>query len=246
MLRADGSLCSYERVVPFKAQVLLDAAMPSVPCSARVSVLSAHVSAATDEERGKTKIVLSYRLAVSVCAYEKTEVPVCVDAYSTCVETLLKKEKVAGRVAMNGKTVTEHIHGTPTFSGAVDPQKSLLAVVFPKGSAELIYGENGVEAQGIIEAKALYKGAESSVEAVDVSLPFLVPVDGVPADAEVACSVYGFGLRVRAGGEVEAEGTVKLHVTPYQHEPFQCRPRSPWRPGDTRRSNDRTECTRCR
>lgn len=216
MLRGDGSLASYERVVPFKAQILLDTAMPDMPCTARVQVLSAHVSAATDEERGKTKIVLSYRLSVSVSVYEKTEAPVCIDAYSTAVETVLKTEKVAGRVAMNTKTVAERIHGTPTFSSVVNPDKNLLAVIFPKCNAEIIYSENGTEAQGVIEAKALYKSTEGGVESVDVHLPFLFPVDGVCADADVRCAVYGFGLRVRAGGETEAEGTVKLQITSYE------------------------------
>jgi hypothetical protein len=34
--------------------------------------------------------------------------------------------------------------------------------------------------------------------------------------------VYGFGLRVRADGETEAEGTVRVRITPYAEAATEC------------------------
>lgn len=221
LLRADGSLCCYERLTPIKAQVLLDNVLPEMAATAKLRVLSAQVSAATDEEGGRSKIVLSYRVEVEVCAYEKAETEFAVDAYSTEVETGLKWQNTATRYAMNTKTVTERIHGSPILSGSLDGEKTLLAVLCPKVSASWQATSDGAEAQGVIEAKALFRQADGGVEAMDVALPFLFPIELAQKDgegrvsAELICSVYGFGLRVRAGGETEAEATVKVRVIFY-------------------------------
>lgn len=218
MLRSDGSLCSYERITPIKAQVLLDNAMPSLSAKATARILSTHVSAATDEERGKSKIVVSYRVEFTVTVYEKTETEVAVDAYSTEVETELKTEKIDTMYALNVKNLTERVHGTVLFSEEITADKTLLAVVFPRSTASLQTTDSGTELQGAIEAKALYRLTDGGVEAVDVTLPFIFPieVEGNAQEAEVECRVYGFGLRVRAGGETEAEATLKLRITTYE------------------------------
>ncbi len=221
LLKEDGSLCSYERMTPIKAQVLLDTVMTGDVCLAKLRVLSARVSAATDEERKKSKIVLSYQVQVEVCAFEKTEIDCVVDAYAIDVEVALKRENIATRYALESKTTTERVHGTPVFGGSLPEDGKLLGVVCPKTEAALQKGENGWELQGVIEAKALYQRAEGGVEAVDVALPIILSVLGAEqdgrawTDAEVECSVYGFGLRVRADGETEAEGTVRVRMTPY-------------------------------
>ena len=221
LLKEDGSLCSYERMTPMKAQVLLDTVGADSVCRAKLRILSARVSAATDEERKKSKIVLSYQVQVEVCADEKTEIDCVVDAYATDVEVALKRENIATRYALAAKTTTERVHGTPIFGGSLPEGGKLIAVVCPKTAVSLQKGDDGWELQGVIEAKALYQRADGGVESVDVALPLLLPMLGAEqdgrawTDAEVECSVYGFGLRVRADGETEAEGTVRVRITPY-------------------------------
>ena len=220
LLREDGSLCPYERMTPIKAQVLLDNVLPSTVCDAKMRILSARVAAATDEERKKSKMVLSYQIEVEVCAYEKTEIDFVVDAYSTECETMIKREKIATRYALEAKNYTERIHGTPIFD--VEGERgTLLAVVCPKSEVALQRTENGWEAQGVVSGKALYAGAAGGVVGLDVALPFVMPLSGAELDgmawqsAEAECTIYGFGLRVRADGETEAEGTVRVRITPY-------------------------------
>ena len=224
MLRADGSLCSYERLTPIKGQFALENAAPGAPVKAAVRILSARVSAATDEERGKSKIVVSYQVEFVAMVYERTEYEVATDAYSKEVETELKMDEVCTMYALNARMQTERVHGT-ILEGGVLPEenegKTLLAAVFPKATASLERSASGAEIQGVIEAKALYRLPSGGVEAVDVSLPFLFPADlgsGECDKAEIDCGVYGFGLRVRSGGETEAEATLKLRITPYAQE----------------------------
>ena len=217
-LREGDAVSSYERLVPIRAQVTVDALTENSPCLASVRVLSAHVSVATDEERNVSKIVLSYSVEITVCAYEKTECEIACDAFSCEAEIALKTEKEIGRVAMNAKTLVERIHGTPMLLAENMEGKTLLSVVFPKVAASLAQGERGRELQGAVEAKALYKNADGGVEGVDVTLPFALPVEIDGKTADVSCAVYGFGLRVRASGEIEAEGTLKARISPYAKE----------------------------
>ena len=216
LLRADGSVAFYERLTPIKAEVILDAITPTSCLAAEVKVLSAQVSAATDEERGKSKIVVSYRLEARVTAYEKEEVEVARDAYSTDVEIGLKHEKVRTVYALNAKTATQRVQGTAILGVGAQGEKSLLSVLFPTATATLQPTDDGFELQGAVEAKALYK-TETGIEAVDVALPFFIPMEmpkGI-AYSDVECNVFGFSLRIRANGETEAEGTVQVRVQPY-------------------------------
>ena len=87
--RQDGSLCPYERITPFKAQIALDSAMPKTPCVGQARVCSAQVALASDEEHGKSKLALNYHIEVTAKIEELQEIPVGVDAYSTAVETAL-------------------------------------------------------------------------------------------------------------------------------------------------------------
>lgn len=219
--RQDGSLCPFERITPFKAQVTMDSAMPQTPCVATARVCAAQVSLASDEERGKSKIALSYRVETTAKIEELEEIPVGVDAYSVSVETELKMQEVGGRYALSTETVTERIHGAALLSAEVGEACTLLAAVFPKATAAVEYTDQGVVLQGVIDGKAIYKKGDGGVQAVDVSLPFLFPISGSKTGAEaeeikaLECTVYGFSLRVRASGETEAEATLRVRLARY-------------------------------
>ena len=216
-LRQDGSLCAYERLTPIKAQVALDFAMPQMPAVGKIRILSAQVSATADESRGKSKIAVSYRLETTATVYERQEAAVGTDAYSTTVEVGLKTQKVAGRYAMNTKTLTERIHGVAIVGGETTDGKTLLAAVFPKASVTAEKTEQGWSLEGVIEGKALQRREDGGVESSDVSLPFAFPIgEDLAAAIECAeCAAYGFSLRVRADGQAEAEATLKVRYVSY-------------------------------
>lgn len=220
-VRQDESICTYERITPFRAQISMDSLMPQTPCVCVAKVQSAQVSLATDEERAKSKIALSYALSVEVKVDEVKEISVGVDAYSVNVETGLEMQKVGGRYALSTETVTERIHGGALVSREKSPEDILLAAMVSKVSASVEEGDDGKTLEGVIEGKAIYKKPDGGMECADVSLPFLFPIASAKTKGEeeemelIECSVYGFSLRVRAGGETEGEATLKARVAKY-------------------------------
>ncbi|MBQ8374198.1 MAG: hypothetical protein IJX98_01320 [Clostridia bacterium] len=214
MLRRDGSLCSYERTAPFRSQLVCDMALPSSFATASVSVQTAYISADTDEEKGRSKIVVTFTLQACAKVYETTELTVCEDAYALDRNTSLKWQNEAGRVALNARTITERVHGTPVLSSAEIQDKMLRAVIMPTASCEAVKTENGLAIEGVVEGKAIFSGEDGGYVAADLSLPFILPLTGGETDAEINCSVYGLSLRIR-GGEAEAEATLKLRVCAY-------------------------------
>lgn len=221
-LRRDGSLCTYERIAPFKAQVLCDSALPSLTATAKVYVQSAYMTADTDEEKGRSKIAVDFALSAVVTVYEKDELSVVDDAFSTEVFTTLQRANESTRYALNGEMITERIHGTPVIDGGVELEgKTPCAVVFPSATVSLIEHLGEVTAEGVIEGKVLYVGEQGEYALARLSLPFAMPI-AVGADSEVDCCVCGLSVRVRAGGETEAEATLKLRITPFEQAAFDC------------------------
>ena len=222
MQRRDGSLCTYERTVPFKAQVLCDGATPSSTATAKVAVQSAYLTADTDEERGRSKIAVDFTLTAAVCVYEKEELSVGRDAFSTECFLSLKQQKEATMYALNGENRTERIHGVPVLEGLNSMAgKTPCAVVSPSASVRLCQGEQGVEVEGVIEGKVLYQNEGGGYGCVKMQLPFLFPFSAA-LDSELSCSVCGLSVRLRASGELEAEGTLKMRVTPYERLGVSC------------------------
>ena len=57
VLKGDDGICSYERLIPFRMQVPCDEAFGKACVGARVIIKNSHLTAGTDEERGKSKMV---------------------------------------------------------------------------------------------------------------------------------------------------------------------------------------------
>lgn len=92
VLKSDESVCSYERLIPFQLSVPSEEAFGNVTAGARVSVKSAHLTADVDEEKGVSRVVLSYCLAAECYLVVKDEIIVAEDAFSTYAELTLKKQ----------------------------------------------------------------------------------------------------------------------------------------------------------
>ena len=216
ILKRDGSLCSYERVVPFKTQVPCDEAMPLTAAEAKVSVSAAQITAQTDEEKGTAKIVCHLTLFADCKAYIKEELSVCVDAYSTTHKLVLKEEKAVGRYLSNERIYTERIVGAPVLEMPAEEWK-LRAVIAPRGVVTAVNGENGaLTVEGVVEGKLIAESENGGFGCYPFSLPFLVPLSLTGDGFETAVSVCGVGVRRKAGGETEAEATLKICVRCYE------------------------------
>ncbi len=214
-LKGENDVCSYERLIPFRMQIPCDEAFGSVTASARVCVKSANLTATTDEEGGRSRMLLSYALAADCFLTVKEEITVVEDAFSDGAEIRLKKTEEGGRYLTNVLRETERISGVASLSPEMEGEYALQAAVLPRAEILCRKGENGMEAEGAIFAEVLFKG-EGGYKTSTMTLPFLFPVDCEGESAEAECIVCGLNLRRKKSGEIEAEATMKLSIRCYE------------------------------
>ena len=216
VLRSDDSVCSYERLVPFKMQIPSDEAFGRVNVGAKVDVKSARLSAGTDEEKGRSKIIFSYCLSAECFLSVKEELVVANDAFCPNVELLLKKQNDGGRYLTKCVKYTERLNGVAAISPIVEGEFLLQAAVLPRAEIVCRKGERGMEAEGAVLAEVILRGADGGYRATNLSLPFLFPLDIDGEIAEADCVVCGLNVRRKKNGETEAEATLKLCVRVYE------------------------------
>ena len=216
-MKSDKTLCSYERLIPFRMQIPSEEAFGNLPVSARVTVKSARVTAGTDEEKGKSKIVLSTVLSADCVLYKKDEVPTADDAFSGDVEIALKKQNGVGRYLTNTVKYTERISGSAIVDGEIDEGCTLAAAVLPRAELSCVRNDRGeTEAEGVVQAELFFKTADGAHKKATLSLPVAFPIDGDPSETQAECLVYGLNVKRRKNGETEAEGTLKVVVRNYE------------------------------
>ncbi len=215
VLRGDDSLCSYERLIPFRMQIPCEEAFGSVNAGARVTVKSAHLTAATDEEKGKSRMVLAYCLAADCYLSVTDELPSVTDAFSTTQEVTVCKTNEGGRHLTKQARCIERVSGVASLSPAFDGEVTLQAAVLPRVEFSCRKREGNMEAEGVILAEVLVKNAEGGFRAATLSLPFLFPVDMEGEYAEGDCLCCGLNVRRKKSGEVEAEATLKMALRGY-------------------------------
>ncbi len=216
VLKNDDSLCSYERLIPFKMSVPSEEAFGNVTAGARVQVKSARLSAGADEEKGASHVVLSYCLAAECYLSVQDEISVATDAFSTACEVSLKRQKEGGRYLTNQFKGVERISGVAVLSPEMDGEYALQAAVLPRAEITVRKGERGMEAEGAVMAEVLLCSADGLHRKSTLTLPFVFPVDHYGEEIEVDCIVCGLNVRRKKSGETEAEATLKLAFRAYE------------------------------
>ena len=212
VLKSDDSICSYERLVPFKMSLPSEEAFGHVVAGAHVDVKSARLTAGTDEEKGASHIVLSYTLSADCYLSVYDEISVVDDAFSTQEEVLLKKQKEGGRYLTNHTKATERVNGVAVISPIVEGEFSLQAAVLPRAEITCRKGDRGIEAEGAVLAEILLCGEDGTHRSATLSLPFLFPLEVEGDHVEVDCAVCGLNVRRKKSGETEAEATLRLSI----------------------------------
>ena len=210
VLKSDDTVCSYERLIPFKMTIPSEEAFGKVTAGAKVFVKSARLSAGTDEEKGASHIILSYCLAVECYLCIRDEISVVEDAFSLSSEMSLKRQNDGGMYLMNQSKGMERVSGTAVLSPDVDGEYVLQAAVLPRAEVTIKKGERGMEAEGAVLAEVLLCSADNTHRSATLTLPFVFPVDAVGDNVEVDCMVCGLNVRRKKSGETEAEATLKL------------------------------------
>lgn len=215
VLKNDESVCSYERLLPFKMQVPCEEAFGKTSAGAKVEIKSAMLTAGTDEEKGKSKIVFAYTLSAECYLSVKDEVNVVADAFSTECALDIKRKKDGGRYLLKQIKCTERVSGIAALSPAIDGEYTLQAAVLPKAEIVCKKTEQGYEAEGAVLANVLLCNADGTHRAVELSLPFVFPMEAEGAFIEADCLVCGLNVRRKKSGETEAEATLKLSMRCY-------------------------------
>ena len=217
VLKSDEGVCSYERLLPFRMQIPCDEAYGDVCVGARMGIKGAHLTAAVDEDKGKSKMVFVYALSADCFLYIKDEIQTVCDAFSAESEVLLKTQNDGGRYLTNTVKYTERVSGLAALSSAFDGDFSLKAALLPRVEISCRKTENGFDAEGVIFAEALFCGADGGHRTTTLSLPFVLPLNIEGEYAEADGLVCGLHIRRQKGGETEAEATVKLIVRTYEN-----------------------------
>ncbi len=214
-LKEDGVLCSYERLVPFKTELLHEDCLSGTPVAVKARVTDAKLSVVTDEEKGKCKVEAQTDIALTAELYLKDTLKVATDAYSARHDIRLKKEEKKSFYCAETLRFTERVSGVAALGETIDYSTSLKAALLPK--AELTV-KNG-EAEGAVEADVLLKDKDGGYKTTKMALPFVFPVNAEQsAYTEAEAIVCGLGLRQRKEGEAEAEATLKVTVRRYLEE----------------------------
>lgn len=215
-LKSDLTLCSYERLVSYRIEVPCDEATEKAFAAARVGVISAHLTAGTDEEKGKCKMSVVLHLKADCEAYLEEEIPCCSDVYSPESALKIQPKTVKNRISCGTVRLTERIGGTVSLTSPVEPSAYLQAALLPRAEIVCKRTEKGNEAEGAIFADVIFSDGEDH-RSTGLSLPFLFPIDlpeGTMAEAEG--TVCGLSVRRKKDGETEAEATLKITLRIYR------------------------------
>ena len=218
VLSDDESVCAYERLIPFSVQIPCEEAFGEVRAHARVRVKDVRLTASLDEEKGKGRVLLSYVLSADCFLYAKEELEVVKDAFSTVSKIETERVNGGGKYLTNVFKCTERVSGVASLSPSETGEYTLAAAVLPKAEIVCKKGERGAEAEGVVSARVLLKGAEGGYKACSLSLPFLFPLDTDGEILEAECLVCGLNVRRKRDGETEAEATLRLCVRVYEEK----------------------------
>ncbi len=215
VLKSDDTVCSYERLIPFKMQIPCDDAFGKITAGAKVDVKAAHLTADTDEEKGKSKVLLTYTLSSECYIGVQEEVEVITDGFCPKAELRLQRKNEGGRYLMKHVKYTERVSGSCVVSPVLEGEFSLQAAVLPRMEVVCKRKEQSFEVEGLVLTEVLVATSDGTHRTISLSLPFLFPIDLEGDFAEVEGIVCGLNVRRKKSGEMEAEATLKLGLRVY-------------------------------
>ncbi len=217
VLKADGKLGGYERVIPFKVTLPCEDADGEVKAYAKAVLGRVDITQEADEERGISKTVLSYALSIDCFLHATETLTVVADAFSPTCQTTLIKAKDTGRYLLNNVKCVERVGGKATLSQIGSGEYALECALAPKTEIVLKKTENGFEAEGVLTAEVLLSGKDGGYKKAELLLPFLFPIDVKGDEAEAEGIVCGLNIRRKKEGETEAEAIVKITARSYAY-----------------------------
>lgn len=216
----ESDTISYERLIPFRAEIACAEAARGLGCTADAFVRSVNISASCEEDKGRCRILAEFTLGLCARVYRSEEVYMGADAFCPGYESRLEKQAVPSGGPVAAFNASERISGGAALAGKTDFACSLQAVAFGgvRIAAEVHDGE--IEAEGVVSANVLMKDADGRPASVEMSLPFSFPVRCDRAKkgmrAELSALACGIAARQKREGELDAECALKLHCTLFE------------------------------
>lgn len=221
--REEGDPVSYERLLPFSAEIPCDEASSGLPCEARACILSANLTASCDEEKGRCRILARIEAEVRGIVCRREELVMADDAFLPGFSCTVRREKYAAQEPLCSFTANERVCGAAALNGTIDFSTSLQAAALCSVEAAAEASDGEISVDGVLNAVLFCKEGETE-RGIPVSLPFSFPVRCDRARAGCAVSVSalccGVSVRQKKEGEAEVEGTVRLFVTLSSRESY--------------------------
>lgn len=226
LARREGSSepVSFERMIPFSAEIPCDEASPGMACEAEAEITSVSLSCACDEDKGRCRILAQIEIGVRAVLSRREELQMPADAFAPGYECTLKTEELRVEEPVCSFTATERISGTAAAGGEIDFSCTLHSAALCNVQIAAAVGEGEITAEGVLSAILFYSDREGQECSMPVSLPFSFPVrcDRARAGdrAQISALCCGVTLRQKKEGEVEAEGSLKMFVTLFSQEKY--------------------------
>ena len=221
----ESEAVSYERLIPFRAEIPCDEAAAGMACRARVQIGSVHLSASCDEEKGRCRILASVSVRIDGCVYGAEEVLLPADAFCPGHACRLSRTRLSFEEPLCAFTSVERVCGTAALGGKVDFSCALQAAALCRAEAAASVAEGEITVEGVLDTIVFYREGEEE-NSLPVSLPFSFPIrtDRAKAGgkAQVTAVACGVTVRQKTEGELEAEGTLRLFVTLYGETQAEC------------------------
>ena len=221
----ESEVVSYERLIPFRAEIPCDAASAGMACDARAEVSSVSLSASCEEEKARCRIAARLVLHVGGRVYGGEQVLLPADAFCPGHACVPRREELVFTEPVCAFTAVERVSGTAALGEQVDFSCSLQAAAQCRAEVAAAAADGEIAVEGVLHTIVFCREGEEE-RSIPVSLPFAFTVrsdrarrgDLVQASA-LAC---GVSVRQRTEGELETEGTLRLFFVLYGKERVVC------------------------
>ena len=213
----ESDAVSYERLIPFRAEIPCEGASSGMACDARVCVEEAKLTASCDEEKGRCRILAVIGLQVRGRLYAEEEVLLPQDAFCPGYAGTPAFSSFSSEVPVCAFTSTERLSGVAASDKRPDFSCSLQASALPRAEVAATVSDGEITAEGVLDAAVFFKNGQGEADCAHVSLPFSFPVRSDRARkgmrADVVAIACGVTVRQKKEGELETEGALKLFFT---------------------------------
>lgn len=216
----ESDTVSFERLIPFRAEIPCDEAFSGCGCTAEACVREVNISAACDEDKNRCRVAAEFTLALTGRVYRGESVHMSADAFCPGFESSLERAEIVSREPVAAFSATERVSGTAAISEPVDFACTLQSVAFGGCLAAAAVSDGEVNVEGVVSAYILMKDGEGNPKSCEASLPFSFPVKCDRAkkgqSANVSALACGISARQKKEGELEAECALKLYITLFE------------------------------